>query len=476
MKKLFWIVVASLAFSTFAVSCDDEDEFKGDGNNGDNTEIPNDTVPQTPDDTIPENPQDSTVDMLDVTFALKCSDVTATSVKLQVKPSDDKVGYYFDICTEEDYNKNQGNIKHIIELYLNHVMMHNPDVPFKDLMKDILSWGPDEDVITRLPMGTKFYFYAVAVNEKGQICSEISKTTFQTKEKGNPADCTFKFEFSSLTSASVHVTVKPSDETIPYFMFLIPKNEFPGDYGLMAAVQQNFMDFAREQDVPLEEVVKQVTLIGEHQESFTDLASNTAYYVYAFPINEKGESEGELSKQMFTTVDTGMSDAAITLSYKYFDGNELAESDPTAYGKMKGKVYVQAVITPNSSAEHWLIALAKGDLSDPKTYPDEANKDALAHGGKKDITNLNFVVNGWETCTFLYFAIDEMGIDGVLSRDVVTFTKENASPISEVTKAPAQRASLMKVAASAAPENRLIQHLENSFKMAADSWAGYRMK
>ena len=478
MKKIFWFV-AALTFAAFTVSCDDEDEYKG--NDDSQNEQNDNNDPNKGDDNQEPGGEDKPggdepggeVEMLDVTFQLAYSELTATSVNLSVVPSSDTVGYYYDLCTDEVFQKNGGDINAIVELYLNHIRMHNQDKPLEEVLKQELSWGPDKDVITGMPMDTEFHFYALAVNNQGQICSEPSHITFRTLPKGNPEQCTFDFEFASLTATSVNVTVKPSDLTIPYFTFYVPKDEFPGDYGLIASVEQSFVEFAQMQQMPIEQVVSQVTVIGEHNETFQDLEPNTAYYVYAFPINNKGQCEGGVSKKLFTTVEKGASDANITLDYKYFDGNELYESDPQLYARMKDKVLVQGTVTPNKSAEHWFLALAKGDLSDEKAYPDEANKDALAHGGKKDILTMQFVVNGWETCTFLYFAIDEMGIDGVMNRDVVTFTKENASPISEVSKAAARRAPLLEVKAQC-NENRLGKRLAGAVRPASGHSNGYR--
>ena len=44
------------------------------------------------------------------TFELSCSDVTATSAMLSIVPSDDTVGYYFDVIPAEEYAAVGGNV------------------------------------------------------------------------------------------------------------------------------------------------------------------------------------------------------------------------------------------------------------------------------------------------------------------------------------------------------------------------------
>ena len=92
---------------------------------------------------------------------------------------------------------------------------------------------------------------------------------------------------------------------------------------------------------------------------------------------------------------------------------------------------VQTRLTPNETATSWAIALAKGDLTDETLYPDEETKRAVLQAGSINVESKTFKAD-WTTCTFLYFAADANGIDGVLKRLLVTFDKANARPVSEI--------------------------------------------
>ena len=91
----------------------------------------------------------------------------------------------------------------------------------------------------------------------------------------------------------------------------------------------------------------------------------------------------------------------------------------------------QTRLTPNETATTRAIALAKGDLTDETLYPDEETKRAVLQAGSINVESKTFKA-AWTTCTFLYFAADADGIDGVLKRLLVTFDKANARPVSEI--------------------------------------------
>ena len=63
-------------------------------------------VPEEP--VTPENPSES------VTFELVLSNVTTTTADLKVIPSDDTVGYYFDVCTKESFDSVNGDVYYLV--------------------------------------------------------------------------------------------------------------------------------------------------------------------------------------------------------------------------------------------------------------------------------------------------------------------------------------------------------------------------
>ena len=116
----------------------------------------------------------------------------------------------------------------------------------------------------------------------------------------------------------------------------------------------------------------------------------------------------------------------------YFDGSELAEAD-AQWAKYAGKVVVETTVTPNDDAEHWVLALASGDLTDEVAYPEDQTKQAMLQAGSFDVRTQQFVAT-WGKATFLAFAADAAGVDGALLRQAVEFDSSGVTPASEYGK------------------------------------------
>ena len=164
-------------------------------------------------------------------------------------------------------------------------------------------------------------------------------------------------------------------------MGITPFEDYPGDKALAMDVKENIESYAQSKGMTVAQVVKGVTFTDniESQESGLDL--NTSYYIYAYAMNEDASAAGKIYKLKFTTRASGASDADISIKYRYYDGDDLYNMDPTKYANMKGRVYMQSVVTPNDDAAHWAVALAKGDFTDETMFPDESTKNAVLQGG-----------------------------------------------------------------------------------------------
>lgn len=315
----------------------------------------------------------------------------------------------------------------------------------ENILEAILSKGPATDDVKGLPAGTDFVFYAIPVNKEGKCYGKPTTKNFSTLPGGNPAECTFDISYTDLTADGCNVIIKPSDPSVRYWMGITPFENYQGDKALALDVKENIESYAQSKGMTVAQVVKGVTFTDniESQESGLDL--NTSYYIYAYAMNEDASAAGKIYKLKFTTRASDHSDADISIKYRYYDGDDLYNMDPTKYANMKGRVYMQSVVTPNDDAAYWAVALAKGDFTDETMFPDEPTKNAVLQGGYLSATQKNFVAD-WTTCTLLYFATDAAGVDGALHRLLVDFNKEGASPIStftETVEAPARVSRLL---------------------------------
>ena len=397
-------------------------------------------------------------------FQLAVSDIGIASATLSVTPSNDAVRYYYDVCTRQQYDALTGGVEEIVTSYIEYLKGRYPTLTMEQILGNALSQGADSDHLTGLPAGTEFVFYAIAVDNEGKCYGEAATTTFSTLPGGDPADCTFEVDYENLSSDALTVLVTPSDPSVRYWMGIVSVAGFAGDYALTAQVQQEIADYAASTGMDMAELVQKVTFAGDIALEESGLTPETPYYIYVYAMNPDGTAAGALTKKRFVTQSELPSDAAVSLSYRYFDGDALYANNPETYAGYQGKVLVQTRLTPNETAVSWALALAKGDLTDETLYPDEATKNAVLQAGYINAESKTFVAD-WGTCTFLYFAADADGIDGVLKRLLVTFDKANACPVTEIG-VEALPARLASPAALLAAPSRTVLGLR--LKQAAD--------
>ena len=368
-----------------------------------------------------------------ITFELILSNVTTTTADLKVIPSDDTVGYYFDVCTEEDFNSVNGDVFYIVSEYMDYLKKAYPSFSMSDILAAMLSYGPDSDTVSGLPAGTTMCFYAIAIDQDGNAASEPEVLKFTTGEAGNPAECTFDIEISDIKGTTCLITIQPSDPSVRYWFAVTPVEGYPGDIPMMVEVKNEAANYAAEIGMSLEDVIAAVTLAGPVSDYWYDLEMDTQYYVYAFAMDKHGDYAGPCFKKAFTTAADDISDADLELDYRYFDGDALYEMDPVKYANAPGRVLLQVKASPNYFAYDWAVAVAAGDMTDEELFPYDATINAILASGvaKYDQELQQFWVE-WRPCTILAFAADYDGYNGPLHRILVEPTKESAASLDQL--------------------------------------------
>lgn len=377
-----------------------------------------------------------------VTFELIYSNVTTTSADLQVIPSDDTIGYYFDVCTEEDFNSVNGDVYYIVSEYMDYLLEAYPSFSLSDVLAAMLSYGPDSDTVNGLPAGTTMCFYAVAIDEEGQPASEPTVVKFTTEQAGDPSECTFDIEVSEIKGTTCLISILPSDPSVRYWFAVTPVEGYPGDIPMMVAVKEEAAAYASQIGRSLEEVIAAVTIAGPVADYWYDLEMDTNYYVYAFAMDKDGDYLGPCFKQAFKTAADDISDADLELDYRYFNGDDLYEMNPEKYPNAQGRVLIQVKATPNAFAYDWAVIVGVGDMTDENLFPYDATINAiLASGAAKYNQNLQQFWIEWKPCTILAFAADYDGMNGPLHRILVEPTKDGASSIDELAPIDTQTAA-----------------------------------
>ena len=368
-------------------------------------------------------------------LSINMAEVKASRAHIIVNCEDPDVRYYFDVCTIDAYERNNRDAKQIVDELIADMVENYPQLTLSQIPDGILDAGQTEDVIKRLPSATDMVCYVVAVDDEGHSYGTPAIAFFTTLPAGNPADCTFTITPADITFEGCTVNIVPSDESIMYWYGICAVADYPGDMAMALAVKAAFAEAAQENGMSVSDLVTRICYTDEISEPESGLQNDTDYFIYAYALNEDGSNASPLSKTKFRTAAYDMSDADISLSYRYFDGDELYASDPVTYANYQGQVLVQYQVEPNDLAAHWAVALGVGDMTDPDVYPDESTKNAVLQAGQIDAVTKN-LRGRWGEATFLYFAADAAGIDGPLKRMKVNFTKEGARPVSELTTSP----------------------------------------
>lgn len=365
-------------------------------------------------------------------FTLEVSDVTQTEVTVSVRPDNDALPYYFDVITAEDYRECDGDLSTIMAELIAFIREQNPGRSIEEITAALQSRGPDSDKIGNLPPSTDFYAFAIGLDNDGSCLTEAAVQPFRTLDAGDPADCTFGIVVTNNDSQSVFVDVTPSDGTVGYFSMVIEESEFAGDANLTARIQQAIRQVAAEQQMSVEQAVEAICWHGASRTIEDGLTPSTPYYAVAYALNADASAAGPLTKARFITLGENISAATCTLVCdKYFDGDALYALDPVKYANLPGRVYVPATARPSQDAVHWYTALGRGDMTDPALYPDETTINALLQGGTVDKLEMHYIAQ-WGEATLLAVAADEYYQFGVVFRRQITFSREEASPVSEL--------------------------------------------
>lgn len=359
-------------------------------------------------------------------FTVTVDDVKSSSVTITVGCSDPNVAYFFDLCTEDVYKKYNGDMATLIHKYIADMQKDYPQLTQSQILSALREYGPLTETIKQLPSATTMYAYVMAVDDNGQCYGEAAIAKFTTLEGGDPALCTFAIEAQDVSSQELVVNIVPSDPSVKYWYGIVARESYPGDYALMAELKSAFAEAAAANSMTVEQLINRIAYTDELKQPESGLQPATAYYIYAYALKNDGSNAGPIAKYPFTTAEYDISDAMISLSYRYFDGDALCAVDPVEYGKYQGGIMVEAVVTPNEITEHWAVALGSKDMTDPDIYPDESTKNAVLQAGRIDQTSMTFVAR-YGVATFLYFGADYAGVDGALRRLLVNFTPEGVS-------------------------------------------------
>lgn len=329
------------------------------------------------------------------------------------------------------------------------------------------------DAADRLLSGTEYEILVFGYDEG--VTTAITRKSFTTLTGGDPAQCEFEID-SYGTSGNVLVGVYPSDETVFYFLDLIPKSAYPGDAALITNIESELKNLSRDTGLSIPDVMLDFCRRGVTEQDF-NVESQQEYVIVAFALNMNGTAAGPVTKTDYTAEEIVVSSAKAAVKVlKYFSGQELYNYDPVKYAGGDGNpAYSLTEVTHTEDAVKWYAAIFSEDLSE--TTDKNIIKNLVDYGGGE----MN--VDRLETWLWGYFfdvayygrdgilntlcavAIDAEGNYGPVFRELYKPVTTGASPISEligtkVATTKGRQPHLFKKEQPVTRQNRLLQHTE----------------
>lgn len=289
MKKLFNLLIAMLA--VVGVACNPDN---GNENNNNNSQP-------------------------SLTFTIELSNITSTSVKMTVTPSNNTDTYFFDVV-ETSVLGHYSTPEAFVADYISQLKAYYEEYGIS--FGDALSQGPDfwEYQESALNPGTEYYAFAFGVTPEGVITSKVAMEPFKTLEAtpAGPSDNELSLSVTRVTATGALVSVTPSNNDTYYFD-VIAKSELD-EFG-------SPLDFALDYIVKLKNTCEAYgyTLAdalssGSDEMSYDGfLSPNTEYYAFAFGATANCAITTGVVTVPFKTSELEKSDKVFdNLSYGYF--------------------------------------------------------------------------------------------------------------------------------------------------------------
>ena len=295
---------------------------------------------------------------------------------------------------------------------------------------DFIFEGNVEGTFTGMDPDTDYTFVAFGYEAGVMTTKKMVRATTKTTKAGNPADCTFEFEWE-VGSTSAYVDVTPSDAAHYYYWHIYPANATAED------VKANINDVVDEwywgewSEFAYYELSQGVAA-GE----VSGLVPDTDYKVAAVIVDKySGKFLADVVfSEVFRTPLMSFSKSTITLHHdKYFNGDDIVSWGGKKYADYAGWAVLPISISYTGDVAEYYYTVFKyyEGLEDPELYDDATFYSSLLSKGIYYYEAMDFALT-WDTDYLLVgLVIDYNGDFSHLYREKVHLTKEGASPASE---------------------------------------------
>lgn len=354
----------------------------------------------------------------DVEFTFGKPVVKDGTVSVAVTPSDKNVYYCVgvDQNPEVDLEKLMFDMQCTMDsrIFMN---MTNPDLqdnpPTLEQMIEMLFLKGDKEFSATLesPKAGGIVF-AYAIDDSARVVTELFTVEFEPE--GTMSDNKISLDVPSVgTDYAEWTSVTTNDD--PYVVTVGKISDYSGMTN--EAVLEQLLT---EQDMTVYE--------GNASGTIRDLEPNTGYVLFAFGY-EDGTATTNLVRKEFYTV-TEQEELGCRITYKYFDGSELYDSDPERFQTYYNKVVVVAepVLSGNPESYYYGLFVSRQGEKDDATLI-----DLLTSGNPSVLTTPVGVFTSMYNREVCFISVAK-GTDGNFSpveRNYVTFTVDGTSPIED---------------------------------------------
>lgn len=344
------------------------------------------------------------------TFTLSTSDATATSMTVNVTPSNAATRYYVGIISAE--GAKEYTLDELASEFI--ASEENYDIDWATT-KYVFTGTKSLDVINDLgynPLvaSTEYTIVVFGINTKGVRTTTVATVNGSTTAPAQ-SSMTLDMADSNITMNGATITVTPSVAGEKYFANLMPYDTFAtakDDAEIVASIVEQ-----------LGSNMSQYLVSGTTKFNYEyQLVSNTKYVAYAFGYD--GGATTKVFTHEFTTSETpaGVIDAAVGFDYIVADAADLG------YTQYAGRPLLYAVMSPNAHAASWYYVFTDEDITDKSKYDDATLAQALKTNGTANENRLLSLAGDWNTT--VYFAIvafDSNGTAGVPQRYTIEVKK-----------------------------------------------------
>ncbi len=310
--------------------------------------------------------------------------------------------------------------------------------------------------------------------EAGARTTDVVRASITTLAGGDPADCTFEFEVLEVGSNYAYVNVAPSDGSHWYY-WMVYEASMTADE--VKADILNTIDEWYYGD--LSEFAYYELVQGQSDGEVTMLTPETEYKIAAVIMDdETGDFLSDVHfSETFSTPEMVYADLDVTCGFDaYYDGDLLAAaSDEYAIYAGYALVPLKLQVEGEFGEYYYTMFSYVEGLEDPEIYPDYMLYESL-YQGVYYAMEMNFRAPWDEPVMITAVAIDYYGNYSPVYRQVVTFTKEGASPIDELINATRSMVELRgeQIDAFAASKDRV--QLKRNAQRGSDRFSSEKIQ